>query len=187
MSFLSHLQDEKKGIRENLDEGYFEFYVAGYTKQCQGVYVQANHSLLLMEATRLAPCPALWMDKPPDEPNNYLWPFGYKSLEIIQIQLLPEKDNRYDPHAIVVKAFSPCAALPPVLTLGYVPKKISRAISTNLDKIKPGWVKKVRLIHNGKHCSTKVAIPWVIGIEHLEKPLLDRVASVIKDLDEDDM
>lgn len=178
---LRDLQEEKKGIRENLEEQYFEFYIAGYTKVCQGVKVQPNHLLLYSDAYELIKKPGVPME------DQYIFPFGDKN-HMTSVELVAEPDNPYDKHALVVIATHPHNVVEfdsgentvtQQLILGYVPARISRLVSHNLHKLRKGWIKKVRRIHNGKNCSTKVAIPWQPEPRKEDLQMMDRLADLV--------
>jgi len=177
---IKHLVDSKKGIRENFEDQYFEFYVAGYTKTCQGQPVQQHHARLFADAQMI-------VDKP-EELDKYLFPFGFKK-PITRVRLELEQTNQYDPNAVVVIAEHPFHIENFMqgndnrvtdMILGYVPKHISRVVSHNLIRLDKGWVKKVRAIHGKKHCSTKVAIPWQVDALEEDLLFLDRLASVVE-------
>lgn len=177
-----------KGIKEDIHEGYLEFYVAGYTKQCKGVNVQANHSMLYSDAAYL--CRNVDLDDLRID-RQLTWPFGYKSHEIARIDLIPEPDNKYDSNAIIVAAECPFNIAEfergnhiarTLLYLGYVPASINRIIKDKMHRLQPGWVKKTRLLlrkpHN--HCTTKVAIPWSPDVGAEDEAWLARIDSIVK-------
>lgn len=182
MGILQHLIDEKKGIRENVEEQYFEFYVAGYTKKWGQIPLQPNHALLFSDAWAVHKRPGVQMEA------EYTFPFGYQE-PVSNVELRPEPTNKYDKNALLVVVHHPSNIEEYLegtnlntheLVLGYVPASISRIVRYSLDKIKPGWVKRVRQVHNKKHYSTKVAIPWVPGPNEEDLLMLEGLASLIE-------
>jgi hypothetical protein len=165
---LEHLINPDVGIKENKQEKYFEFYVAGYTKVHNNIHVQANHVLLFTNALMIAS---------PDTKNDntLLSPFA-SCPNLFSVRLVPDSTNRYDENALLVQVDCPIRFEQHILekgelstkqhdihvslTLGYVPKRISKVVKLNLQILGKGWIKKVRRIHNNKHYVTKVAIPW---------------------------
>jgi hypothetical protein len=155
----SQLIDPSKGIREDTERKFFEFYVAGYTKTCKGALTQPSHATLWSDAFFI-----LGYD-----PSIIHFPFEGTSLKS-NVVLIPEPDNQYDPNATIVAVDHPLDIASFIqdptstsvtrLLLGYVPKAISSIVSQNLYILRPGRIKRTRKIHDGKACSTKVAIPW---------------------------
>lgn len=173
---------DKRGIRENLEEQYFEFYVAGYTKTCKNVSVQPNHVLLFNDAFELQKRSHSKLEQ------EYLFPFGQRN-PMTTVELVPQPDNAYDSNALIVVASHPMNILEyedgtntkkSQLILGYVPAKISRIVSHNLHKLKSGWIKKVRTVHNQKTCSTKIAIPWQPAPREEDLLMMDQLADLVE-------
>ena len=177
LMILGPLADEKKGIRENITDGYFEFYVAGYTKTCQGISVQSNHIYLYQRAIEYCRDHNLPMPVTSDGlpgPDEIMFPFGqnYGEWKVI---LESEPTNPFDPDALIVKAVNVPGER--YFVLGYVPKSISRIVSHNLDRLKDGWIKRTRKIFKRTLYTTKVAFGWkhapstedAIFFEHLVK------------------
>jgi hypothetical protein len=134
-TLLGPLALPTKGIRENLDEGYIEFYVAGYTKSCKDLSVQCNHRLLF-ESSPI---------KVEDPKQTREFPFGFFNSPM-KVYLEPEPLNTYDPTALIVKLNAPMYTnIKGLFYLGYVPHSISSILTANLDKIDGGCIKKVRM------------------------------------------
>lgn len=174
---LKELVDPEKGIREDLEEGYFEFYVKGYT---QGGRQQA-HQLIYNDAAFFHGD----YSKPVDE---IMFPFR-RDYNLHSINLVPEPTNKWDKHAIRVVAKYPTSIAKFIteddntmyeMELGYVPKSISRIITHNLPRLQAGWVKRVRRIHDKKHFVTKVAIPFNYLIIRRNKHHFKRALSIIE-------
>lgn len=170
-----------KGITENLNESYLEFYVAGYTKKCKGVRVQANHTLLYTNSALLCNDTGV---------RQFVWPFGCKSSNIARIELIPEEDNKHDQNAIIVAVDYPLNILgyesgessaKSLLYLGYVPRSINKIIKDKMYRLGPGWVKKTRLLLRKptNHCTTKVAIPWDPDVHAKDEVLSSRLDSIV--------
>jgi hypothetical protein len=184
MSILGDMVNEKKGIKENLDDNYFEFYVAGYTKQCEGVETQPNHALLYKGAISYAHMNNIAL--PMGQPDEYLFPFGKKN-DVAKVLLIPEPNNPYDPNALKVKVVVNkiwASDIPnQELYLGYVPKLISRIVSHNLENLADGWIKKVRTVFKGNKYTTKVAFPWIIPPGGDDAMFMDRLAQIAREID----
>ena len=183
VGILDHLTDDKKGIRENFIDKYLEFYVAGYTKECLGIMVQQNHARLYSDACKV---------KIPNEKGEFIFPFGYLTTALSEVRLTPDNNNKYDPNAMIVEVEHPYniekymagTSMGKInLVLGYVPKFISRVIKNNLDSLGTGWIKKVRTVHNGKSCSTKVAISWANDLSCEDMDYFERLYNVIEELE----
>jgi hypothetical protein len=187
---LGHLVSEKQGIKENIEERYFEFYVVGYSQKCQGIHVQANHAMLFSDASKI-----FNINNKVSLANNllnqYVWPFGQYSRNITFAFLEPEPTNSYDSNALVVKIYYPLnfdsyikgeSAAFTSYTLGYVPKRINKIILEKIDMIGKGWIKKVRSIHNYKHCVTKVAFPWQIDSSK-DELLSNRISAICNSME----
>ncbi len=153
----------KVNIIEDYEQQTIRFNIAGYSKICRGVHVQANHALLysLSEAVsidgqkpKLRKPILVVSQKPSQQVINY--PFGLKesSTPLASVILDPEPSNKYDPYALVV-----CVTIPVnlkewingkndsvySLVLGYVPKAISMILNKNLHRINsPGWIYSIR-------------------------------------------
>jgi len=187
MGVLRHLTDERKGIRENLEEQYFEFYVAGYTKTYKNLPVQANHALLYGMAVK-------WCTDKSSQIDDVSFPFG-RSSSLIDISLEPEPDNQYDPNALIVRASAPLNLQEYLLgidkrrvdlILGYVPKAISRIVSHNLGRTENGWIKRVRKVARGKFCSTKIAIPWRPDPTEADRQFFNRILEIVAEIEEEE-
>lgn len=172
---LRDLVSEKKGIRENFEEQYFEFYVAAYTKVVKDQVVQQSHKDLYQDARRVLKC----------DPDDAQFPFGFKD-PISKIFLVPEPSNPYDPSALLVYVEHPNNIVEYLQgedtfthrkLLGYVPKHISRIVSHNQHKLRPGWIKRVRYMAS-QYCSTKVAIPWAPDPDEEDLIIFDRLANL---------
>lgn len=109
---LGNPEDLKHKIREDTEKKTFEFYVAGYTKQCFGCDVQICHALLNHYSDRLVwgwpfskNCsPEEWFNgtsenwsvKKGDEWDNRLYPLA----SMFRVSLKPDPTNPADSNAL---------------------------------------------------------------------------------------
>lgn len=146
-TFLGDLEDSGKGIIDWPEEGYFEFYVAGYTQSLSGQPLQDEHKKIWEKACRLGK-------------ENRDWPFN-KGLEAeTNAWIKPDLYNKYDQHAMLVGWAYNQIDLPGTGytgILGYVPKRISRFVKQNYDKIHDLQIKKVRPAFKEGYYNTKIA------------------------------
>lgn len=185
MAILKHLVNEKQGIRENIEEQFFEFYVKGYTQTINKVNIQSNYALLFSDAAMIQKKVARHQIK-----QEYIYPFGTWQDSVTRIELVSERDNKKDPYAIQVIAHHPFNILDDNykkfqhLLLGYVPQSISRIVFNSLDQVKDGIILKVCQIHGRKYYSAKVALRWKPAPRQEDIMMMDLLADLIEDIEE---
>lgn len=181
-TLLGDRTSEVKGIREFPDATSFEFYIAGYTKKCQGFNVQSNHAKIMSYALQVNKLDS-------KTTKEILWPFGEAS-NLVTVQLKHESNNPFDEHAMIIEATVPLnikeALLNPKgcdttsFVLGYVPKSISKIIHENINSIRVGKVKKVKLVNRDKFCSTKVSFQYRLPKKTNKTYFTKRFSSILE-------
>ena len=136
------------GIKDCPTQQCIELYPAGYTKPSKitGESRQEVHKLIWTAAQQLGK-------------EELLFPF--EGLEH-NIKLVREPENAYDKFAVRVMFTSsdPKLALIHNRDLGYIPRKISKQIFTNLASISGGRILKVRENFHDKYYTTKIVLSY---------------------------
>jgi len=188
---LGELANAKQGIKDNIDEGTFEFYIAGYTKSIGHENMQVNykHAIHTIVRSRSLAVPVV------DFNNDVVsYPLG-RNGDVFKILLESEPTNQYDKNATLVKGqFMPAILDDPrrnsmsflkvtPITLGYVPKHISRIVSHNYKIIQAGYLKKIKRVElsGGRTAlSLKVIFPYATDADRDEDDVFSRALSVIE-------
>lgn len=170
---LQGFQDRNAtGIQDHPDQSYFEFYPAGYAHQTKsGVARQVYHKQIFEQATKENP--------DAEDIENLLFPIDVDDHSII---LMRDPNNDQDPHALSIFLLIGGDKF----DIGYVPKKISKQIDTDINRITEGRIYRVKERAYNKYYSTKVVIGYdnrrFLGENTLS---YERLADIIDELNEE--
>ena len=153
-------------IQDHPEEGWLEFYPAGYShvSRRDGVARQIRHKNLYQHAVHY-------------RTENRLYPF--KLIEH-DIELVPDKTNPVDKNAmwVILKSkFSEWRDLNNT-DLGFVPREISQVIRNNIQKITGGTIYKIKSDFYKKFYTCKIVL-FYRNVPHPQNTGVDRFQSII--------
>lgn len=145
-SYYRVKRSEQGSIVDRPEQGMIELYPAGSTKPST------------QEGSRQAVLRNIYEKALEIEAEDKLFPFGKKGHHIV---LHPQKDNRYDPHAVLLTLSAPedsCLYSCDGKDIGFIPKRISKLIHENWHCFYDGLIYKVKSNVYGKYYQAKIVL-----------------------------